>query len=194
MPAPRRSAEHERFHAQLGLCWQKAVPHERLRRLARRGSIALTAVRLSDDPTGPECARALRAVACARDMSPVELVRIAFGVRYPEDVIPRLEHNWRVMPRTIAIVRRLVALAPGDPIPGREGPKPRFHASVPVDGFRSQRAKRQAHYAAQHLAEREALERRRAATVIAEPCFRCGVRSDVGCRHRAPATAREAAL
>ncbi len=149
----------------------------------------MTAVRLSEDPTGPECARAIVAVAKHLGLPVVELVRRAFGVSYPEDVVPRLEHNWRVMPRTKAIVRSLVALEPGDPIPERKGPKPRYRPSIPVDGFRSHRAKTQAHIVALHEAEREALERRRAATVIAESCFFCGVRSDIGCRHQPRAEA-----
>lgn len=115
--------------------------------------MSASAVALSERPTGPECAAALRAAAARAGQS---LNQFAGGIALSEGstFIKTLERTSRPKPHTVARIRARLAGERLPELPPSLGAG--MVTGVPVPELPPAR----------------------------DPCFRCGTRSDLGCRHQ----------
>lgn len=129
---------------------------------------------LEDLATGEACVAALRAAARARGISVGSFIRPL--THNPGKWLYQLERAAVPMRGTRARIRALIA---DEPIPPPLRRKPVSVQAPPQMA--------PAHIVRSIAADLDADRARQAERLLAEqsrPCFRCGVRADVGCRHR----------
>lgn len=110
---------------------------------------------VSDEPTGAELVEAIRAAAAAEGVPLLDFVRRM--VKAPTSYLLQLAEAERPTPRTVSRVRALIA--------GAEIPRAR-------------------RYDVSMAPEVRVSPVPPTLPVDRDPCFRCGVRGDLGCAHR----------
>lgn len=116
--------------------------------------------------TGADAVAALKAAAEARGISVAKFVEPLSSS--PTSWLQDLQHAAAPREVTLARVRALLA---GEPIPGRQ----KYERTGTYEGRTGSRGVVRAPTLAARLG---------AVPVDREPCFKCGVRGDIGCAHR----------
>lgn len=118
---------------------------------------------LPANPTGADLVAAIEAHAAAKGVRPFEIARLISS--NPRKWLQATPAYKTPKPQTIA---RISALLAGEPIP----------ASPPTLNKATGRR------SPDHLVRAFPVEIEAQPRVYREPCFKCGVRADIGCRHQ----------